>query len=51
LRVVATSQGVFAVRDLRGQHLLVDGVWQSGTLEAVRIDSLARSARPASATR
>jgi MYXO-CTERM domain-containing protein len=45
LRVVATSQGVYAVRDLRGQHMLVDGAWRSGTLEAVQVDSLARSVR------
>lgn len=43
LRVVATSQGVYAVRDLRGQHMLVNGEWQDGRLEAVRVDALTRS--------
>jgi MYXO-CTERM domain-containing protein len=40
LHVVATSQGVFAVRDLRGQHVLVDGAWQDGGLEAVGVEAL-----------
>jgi hypothetical protein len=51
LHVVATSQGVFAVRDLRGQHLLADGVWQSGTLEAVQVDSLVHSLAAARSAR
>ena len=50
MHVVATSQGVFAVRDLRGQHMLVDGAWQDGGLEAVGVDVLTHAlalARPA----
>lgn len=51
LRVVATSQGVFAVRDLRGHHVLVDGAWQPGRVEAIGVEALARSlARTASPT-
>jgi hypothetical protein len=30
----------FAVRDLRGQHVLVDGQWQAGDAEVVELDVL-----------
>jgi MYXO-CTERM domain-containing protein len=46
LRVLGGVQGLwqivdhFAVRDLRGQHVLVDGQWQAGDAEVVELDVL-----------
>ena len=49
LHVVTTAQGRFAVRDLSGHQVMVDGAWQTGGFEAVALPALARSLARASA--
>jgi hypothetical protein len=43
LQVVATTSGTFAVRDLRGHRVMIEGAWQAGGIEAIDLPTLARS--------
>lgn len=45
LRVIDTPVGRFALRDLRGHHVLADGAWSDGGVEPIRLATLARALR------